>query len=145
MKEYIITIAAVSVVAALADILAPKEWSKYVRVIIGFLVLSVIVSPLAKFKGRTLPEIKGTYNVSDMPLKDKVSETLSQNIEKDIEERILAEFGITVEAKVGIEIDEKHNIKGVKAIKITAPKNPTGMTGRLKDVYGCENIEIKIR
>ncbi len=145
MKGYIITVAVVAVSAALTDIIAPKEWSKYIKVIIGFLVLSVIVAPIAKFKKINIPSSLDTYNVSDEPLKDKVSKTLGNNIEKDIEERILDEFGIEVEAKVKIETDEKHNIKGVNAIEIKTRKNPTGMIDRLRNIYGCEQIEIRLK
>lgn len=143
MKEYIITVAVAAICAGVADILAPKEWSKYIRVIIGFLILSVIVAPVVKFKDGGILSYTGTYNISDEPLKDKVSEELKVNIEKDIEERLKSEFGIDAEAIVEIEIDENHNIKGVEAIEIKTWKNPDGMLDRLKNIYGCEKIELR--
>ncbi len=143
MKEYIITVATAAVVAAIADILAPGEWSKYIRVIVGFLILSVLIAPIAKFRGTEILSPTGTYNISDEPLKDKVSQQLRENVEKDIEERILEEFDIRVKASVQIDIDEEHNIRGVEAIEITTWKNPDGLEERLKNVYGCDKIELK--
>lgn len=143
MKEYIITVAVAAVIAALTDIIAPKEWSKYIRVIIGFLILSVLLAPISKFRDTKILSPTGTYNVSDVPLKDKVSEQLRQNIEKDIEDRVLKEFGAEVTATVEIDIDDEHNIKGVRAIEIKTWKCPEGLTERLKEIYGCDKIELK--
>ncbi len=143
MKGYIITVAVAAICAGITDILAPKEWSKYIRVMIGFLILSVILAPLVKFKGGEILSDTRAYNISDEPLKDKVSQELKVNVEKDIEERLKTEFGIKAEALVDIDIDENHNIKGIDAIEIRTRKNPDGMIDRLKDIYGCEKIEIR--
>ena len=143
MKEYIITVAVAAICAALADILAPKEWGKYIRVVIGFLILAVIIAPVAKFKDVQIISPTGTYNISDEPLKDKISEELRKNIEKDIEQRIMDEFGIEAKAMVQIETDKNHNVKAVQAIRIKTWKNPDGMIERLKSIYGCDKIELK--
>ena len=143
MKEYIITVAVAAICAALSDILAPNEWSKYIRVMIGFLILSVIIAPVAKFKDVEIFSDTGTYNISDEPLKNKISETLKENIEKDIEDRISDEFGIEAKARVKLLFDENNNVKDVQAIEIKTWKNPDGMIERLQNVYGCEAIELK--
>lgn len=143
MKEYIITVAVAAVVAAIADVLAPKNWSKYIRVIVGFLILSVILAPIARFKDVEILSPTGTYNINDEPLKDRVAEQLRKNIEKDIEERILDEFDLDARVRVEIDIDENRDIKGVRAIQIKTWKNPDGMIERLKNIYGCDKIELK--
>ncbi len=143
MKEYIITVATAAVIASLADIMAPKEWSKYIRIIVGFLIMSILIAPTAKFRGAEILSETPTYKISDEPLKDSISEKLRENIEKDIEERVLSEFGIDIKARVNIDIDSEHNIRGVKAIQISTWKNPKGMEDRLRDIYGCDKIELK--
>lgn len=143
MKEYIIMVAVAAICASVADILAPKEWSKYIRVIIGFLILSVILAPVAQFKDGEILSPTKTYNISDEPLLDKVSQELKKNVEKDIEERLKNEFVIEAEALVEIDIDESHNIKGIEAIEIKTWKNPDGMVDRLRNIYGCEKVEIR--
>ena len=144
MKEYIITIAVAALVAALADILAPKEWDKYIRVIIGFLILSVLLAPIAEFRHARILPVTDSFEVSDEPLKDSVSEELRRRVEQDIEERIADEYGVNVTASVSIDIDSEHNIRGVKAIRLRCWQNPDGMLDRIKNIYGCEKVELEL-
>ncbi len=142
MREYIITITAAAVAASLVDILAPREWEKYIRIIIGFLILSVIIAPIARFKNiEVLPEVS-SFEVNDTPLLDSVSEQLRQNIEKDIEARLMEEFDVEATATVEIAVDENHSIRGVRAIGISSAYRPEGITKRLKEIYGCDRIEF---
>lgn len=143
MKEYIITIAAAAVTASLADLLAPKEWEKYIRLIIGFLILSVIIAPISKFKNAEILSPPISYEFDTSKVKDTVSRELEKNIEEDIKQRIKQEYKLDIEAEAEIETDSEHNITGVKAICVKTWKNPPGMTDRLKEIYGCEQVEIK--
>ena len=142
MREYIITIAVAAVAASLVDILAPKEWDKYIRIIIGFLILSVILAPIAKLKNIDIMPSYQSFEINDIPLKDKVSDELKKNIENDIEVRLLEEFELEADAKVEIDIDENHSIRGVRAISISAYYCPDGLKERLKEIYGCDRIDI---
>ena len=143
MKEYIITVAAAAVVASLADLLAPKEWEKYIRLIIGFLILSVIIAPISKFRNAEILSPTASYEISEEPLKDKVAEQLRKNIEEDIKSRLETEFDLSADVTAEIETDDRHNITGVRAICIKTWKNPPGMLDRLKEIYGCDKIELK--
>ncbi len=143
MKEYIITVATAAVIAALADILAPGQWSKYIRVVVGFLIMSVMIAPVAKFRHAEILFGGEEYTVSEEPLLDKVTKQLRQSVEKDIEERILSEFGLEAKARVSIDTDGEGRIKGVRTIEISTWKNPEGLVGRLKEIYGCDKIELK--
>lgn len=143
MKGYIILVAMSAIIAAVTDILAPKEWRGYVRLAVGFLILAVLISPLAKIKNIEIFNIENDFEVSDVAVKDKVTEELTRNIEKDIEERALTEFKTKLEAMVSLEVDEEHKIKGVNKIVIKSGKVPSGLDARLKEVYGCENIEFR--
>lgn len=143
MKEYIILVAISAIIAAVTDILAPKEWRGYVRIAVGFLILAVLISPLAKMKNIEIFSVQENFEVSDMVIKDKVTEELTKNVEKDIEERILSEFKTKAEAAVMLEVDGEHKIKGVKNIVIKSGKVPAGLKARLSEVYGCESIEFR--
>ncbi len=143
MKEYIITIATAAVIAALADILAPQQWSKYIRITIGFLIMSVVIAPIANFRHAEILSPKGSYEVGEEQLLGRVAEQLCENVEKDIEERIQTEFGLDAKATVWIDTDGENKIKGVRAIEIRTWKNPDGMTERLKEIYGCDKVELK--
>lgn len=144
MKEYIITVAGAAVIAALADIIAPKEWDKYLRIIIGFLILSVLLAPVAKFRHVQILPVTDNFEISDEPLKDSVSEELRRRVEKDIEDRISDEYGVDVTATAEIDVDDEHNIRGVRAIRIKSWQNPSGMLERIKNVYGCDKVELDI-
>lgn len=143
MKEYIITIASASVAAALADIIAPDGWRKYIRIIIGFLVISAILAPIAEFRHVRLLPVGESVEISEEPLYDSVAAELRRRVESDIEERVKEEFNTEVTAEAEIDADAEHHILGVRALRITCRKNPAGMAERLKTIYGCENIEIK--
>lgn len=143
MKEYIILVALSAIIAAVADILAPKEWRGYVRVAVGFLILAVLISPLAKMKNIEIFSVQENFEVSDMVIKDKVTQELTKNVERDIEERAQAEFKTKAEAAVELEVDGEHKIKGVKKIVIRCSKVPAGLKARLSEVYGCESIEFR--
>lgn len=143
MKEYIILVAVAAIVAAFADILSPKEWHGYVRVITGFLILAVLLSPVAKLKNIDIFNVEENFEVSDVSIKDRVKEELAKNVEKDISQRAREEFGVEVTASVEIEVNEEHKIKGVRHIVINGRKIPEGLVKRLKEVYGCDSIEFK--
>lgn len=143
MREYIILVAMSAIVAAVTDILSPKEWRGYVRLAVGFLILAVLISPLTKMKNIEIFNVEEKFEVSDAAIKDRVSLELTQNIQKDIEERILTEFKTEAEAQVSLDMDSEHKIKGVKSIVIKSGKVPVGLLERLKEIYGCESIEFR--
>lgn len=143
MRGYIILVAMSAIVAAVTDILAPKEWRAYVRIAVGFLILAVLISPLAKMKNIEIFNIENDFEVSDVAIKDRVTEELAKNVQRDIEERALSEFKTKVTATVFLDVDTEHKIKGVKKIVIESGKVPAGLSERLKEVYGCENIEFR--
>lgn len=143
MREYIILVALSAIIAAVTDILAPKEWRGYVRLAVGFLILAVLISPIAKVKNVEILSVQDNFEANDMAVKDKVTEALIKNIEKDIEERAQAEFKAQVEASVLVDVDPEHRIKGVKNIVIKSEKVPVGLKERLCEVYGCESVEFR--
>ncbi|MBR4723778.1 MAG: hypothetical protein IK072_03500 [Clostridia bacterium] len=77
-------------------------------------------------------------------LSDSISEKLKENVEADICGRIKGEFGIICDADVILDIDDEHKIRGVKGI-ILSKKIPENAAARLKEVYGCDRIEYKVK
>lgn len=142
MREYIILVAAASVVSALVDVLAPKEWRGYIRIVTGFLILAVLITPVAKLRNTEIFVPEQSFQIEEIPTRDLVAEELRKNVEKDIEDRILAEFDREAKAFVEIDIDEEHKIRGVLRIRVSLENPPAGFRERLLEVYGCENIEF---
>lgn len=143
MREYIILVAAASVMMALTEILSPEKWRGYIRIITGFLILAVLLSPIKKLKNADIFVPTEKFEASEITVLDAVSGELVKSVEKDIEERIMTEFGGKATASCLIDLDEEHRIKGVKKITISTKQVPDGLSQRLKEVYGCEDIEFR--
>lgn len=144
MREYIVLVAVSAILAAFTDVIAPKEWRGYIRVVTGFLILAVLITPLAKLKNIEIFHMEERFEVSDFKVKDRVAEGLEKNIENDIEQRAVSEFNVSIVADVELDLDEEKKIKGVKRITVKSKNIPDGLENRLKEVYGCENVEFRV-
>ena len=144
MREYIITMSVAALVCSVLEIFAPKEWEKYIKLAIGFLILSIIISPVAKFRhAKILPQTP-SYEIKAEEFYDGISKELKNRVEDDIVQRLKDEFDVKAKVEVDIDVDENHNIKGVNAIRVRTWQNPKGMIERLEEIYGCSRIEIKL-
>jgi len=144
LKSYVISVCIAAVIASLADILAPREHQKYIRVLLGFLILTVILSPLPNVKKIKFEPLENQTAENTKILSDSISEKLKENVEADICGRIKGEFGIICDANVLLDIDDEHKIRGVKMIELSK-KIPESAAERLKEVYGCDRIEYKVK
>ena len=145
MREYIILVAMASIISAIVDILSPENWRKYIRIVTGFLILAVLISPVAKFKNIEIFNSQESFQASEIPTRDLVVAELQKRVERDIEERILVEFKREATAIAELDIDSEHRIRGVKRIRLSLKKAPDGLRERLLEVYGCENIELELK
>lgn len=144
MKGYIISLCLSAIIASLADIISPKEHQKYIRILLGFLILSVVLSPIPAVKKIKLAPLQAQTSDNAAIFSNGISKKLKENVETDICERLKDEFGIVCDANVFLEIDEEHKIRGVKSIELSK-KIPENALTRLKEIYGCERIEYKIK
>ncbi len=143
MKEYIISISVATITASLADIIAPENWRKYIRIMLGFLILSVLISPIAKLKNIEIPQIEPTNSESETTLNNTIQKEFEKNIAEDIKTRVKDEFGADITATVYVTLNEKEKISGVNKITISGKRISENIVNRLKEVYGCEDIQIK--
>lgn len=146
MKHYIITIIGAAVLCGAVHILTPVNWVKYVKIITGLVILSVIASPLAEIKNINIfsdfsvPETEFNENLQ----LDTISSELEKRINQDIEERIKNEFFCSAKASATIHINENNEITGVSHIKITTSANPSRVKKRLAEVYGISEDGVEI-
>ena len=145
MREYIILVAVSAIVAAFADVLAPKEWRGYTRIIMGFLILSVLLTPLAKLKNVEIFKESEVAVMDDSDVKRQVAEELRKRVEEDIRRRISGEFGVLVEAETEILTDDEGRIEKVGNIVLVGRNIPLQAGERLKEVYGCDSVEFKFK
>ena len=146
MKQYIITIIGAAVLCGAAHILTPVNWVKYVKILTGLVILSVIASPLAEIKNINLfsdfniPETEINENLQI----DTISTELEKRINQDIEDRIQNEFFCESNADATIHVNENNEITGVSHIKIVTKANPERVTKRLCEVYGITEDGVEI-
>ena len=143
MKTYIISIIGATLLSATGSILTPDSMRKYVSVITGFIIISVIVSPLAELGDIDIfaplkEPVLSSENYSEVYAKT-VAKELEKKIEGDIKERIKTEFGITAEADAKVEV-ENGDIKSVSEIALRGTLLRKDIAKRLKEVYGADEV-----
>ena len=123
LKEYAISIVTVSILAVIFEIiLPPKNYRKYISVIIGLVVMMVIISPLGNFFGSVnefvmeIPEINAeNSNENSNAL---VAEEFCRRLEKKIEETVLSELSTESECRIVLKLNEKSEIEEIAEVKI---------------------------
>lgn len=146
MKQYIITIIGAAVLCGAAHLLTPVNWVKYVKIITGLVILSIIASPIAEIKNIN---IFSDFSVPKSELNeslqiDTISTELEKRINQDIEERIKNEFFCEATAKSTVSVNENNEITGVSHIKIITKAEPARLTERLCEIYGIEKDGVEI-
>ena len=146
MREYIITIIGASVLSGAAHILTPVAWVKYVKLITGLVILSVIAAPLTSvskinlFSDFSIEESEIDENIQV----NTISKELEIRIETDIGDRIKTEFSREAEADVTITVNENNEITGVTHIKIVTDANKNKVISRMCEVYGIDKDEVEV-
>ena len=143
MKAYIISIIGATILSAVASILTPDAMRKYVSVITGFIIISVIISPLSK-SGRVdffapLREVSPTAENYGEIYARSVADELKKQIERDIENRIEQEFGTKAYAEVTLDV-EGGDIKRIRTIALRGTLLRKDIAMRLGEVYGVNEV-----
>lgn len=146
MRAYIIMVVGAALMSAFADLFAPENWRKYVKIATGLVILAVLLTPLIRLKDIDLFSgfFAQTQNTEEYERQysSGIEKQLEENVEKDAAERIASEFD--TDARVSAEIDTTADgkIKGVRRIYVHASKNETGIQRRLAEVYGVDESEV---
>ena len=125
--------------------MAPKSWSGYIRILVGFLILTVLLSPVFRLKNVEIFETTSNISIREDAFLGKIKEELEAKVEEDICKRIETEFDEEAECLVKIDADNEGRIRSVKSIVLKMKKIPQGVKERLVEVYGCENIELELK
>lgn len=140
MREYILSVGAAAIIAALSEILIPKSWQKYAGLLTGALLLLTLIKPLMNLRGISIPEFTvPQIQYEEYDESDTVKITLENNIERDIKERMKAEFKTVVNADVSISTNEEGLINGVCEIALDIKESPA-IEARLDEIYAPQKI-----
>ena len=119
MKQYMITVMASAVLSALAQLVSPEKWVKYIRIICGIMIISVIAAPIGELRKI---DIFGDYPAKeslDMNAQKKaVIEEMQSRVSDDVEKRVSDEFSENIKAEVKLKINDNYEIEGVDEINI---------------------------
>lgn len=144
MKAYILKTVGAALLSAFSEYLAPKDWQKYIKLISGFIIISVLISPFSSKTPAVLFEdfeidAEYTKKEGEEIMHDKIKEELQKKVEEDIVLRVSQEFSQSVSAKVDIKTNSDGLIESVKRIELTGEKNDS-VTERLKFAYGTDEV-----
>lgn len=145
MKAYILTIIGASLLSVMTHILAPEQWRKYIKIVTGLVVVSVLVMPI---RSLTKVDIFEDFTIEtsglDMDIQKKaVAEELEKRIAADIEERIEQEFYQSCTAQAKIRVNASFEIEGVEAITIRGFRgDQRAAANRMAEVYGIGGDKV---
>lgn len=146
MKTYIMSIAVTTVISAVITMLTPEKWSKYVGVVTGLVVTVCIAQPIISlmnadvFAGFSY-NVQYSKNEGEKVLYAQIREELEKRICVDVENRINTEFGKTCEAETQVMMSNTGEVAGVKSIFVYGDRIDAVVIGRLRDVYGAEEVK----
>lgn len=147
MRQYIITIIGATLLSAMANILSPGTWRKYISVITGFIIISCIISPVSNLIGADIfSEFEDFYEEKtdyEAVERNIITDRLTQSVEEDIEERFDKEFGETVSAEAELRINGDGEIEGIDRIRISGSDGEYEKTRRLCEIYGINEDEVE--
>lgn len=143
MKAYILKIVGAALLAAFSEYLVPQGWRKYVKLVSGLIIISVLISPFGRrVDFSDFEEIGGGEEYAaegESLMRESVRDELEKAVETDIERRAEEEFSQKVKADVRVRTDGEGKIERVEKIKLFGREREE-ITERLKFVYGTEEV-----
>ena len=145
MKQYIITIIGATLLSAIGSILTPDTMRKYVSVITGFIIISVIVAPLASLRGIDLfagvEEISAVQAEYESVYINSVADVIRKRIEGDIKQRLHEELGVDAQVSAEVVV-ENNNIKEISQICVTGVGTQKQTAKMLMETYKVKEVVI---
>ena len=143
MKVFILKIVGSALLCSFSEHLVPEGWQKYMKLISGLIIISVLISPFTEKNSLKLfdgfkPDSTYTDRGEEI-LFDEIKKELEKRVEDDIHLRVSEEFSEDVTAKVTIKTTPDGKIEKVQKIVLTGSENDN-ISERLKFVYGTEEV-----
>lgn len=113
MKTYILSLGAVAVMAALLDLILPEgEFKKYVRLVLGMLVIAVAIAPLGALRGETptLPDWE-MFTLDEEAAQLQMEQSVLEAHRANMEALIRARAGAN--SRVFVEVSEDGTVSRV--------------------------------
>lgn len=144
MKAYILKVIGAALLASVSEFAVPMAWKKYMRLVTGFILISVLILPLTQKipEADFFDEFEMSENLKsdgEEQLFENIKEQLEANVSEDITKRISDEFGKNIKARVRLKTTSDGKIEKVERIELFAKKDDE-IEKRMKFVYGVDEI-----
>lgn len=149
MKGYIVGIAGGAILAAFADIFSPSGWKKYISVVTGIILITIILKPIADFKNADILSAYTEFNDNaaadgEQIYSDMLKKEFSKKVAADIKERISMEFEKDVSVEVIVEMNDGGGIKKIDKIIIGGIDEDKKITERISYVYDVDEVVYNV-
>ncbi len=140
MKEYASSILIVSILSILLESILPEgNHKKYIRVIIGLLVMLVILNPLKKLPHYSdsfyMPHLRlGDNELSYSSGKPYIALSFEKNLSQAISEDVYKKFSKVIACRVYTSVNQEGQITGIE--KITVEPFETTVSEYIESTYG---------
>lgn len=148
MREYIIVIASAAILSVFADMLSPEQWRKYVKIVTGFVIISVIIAPIAKIKNMDLlseMDFENSVTINEADYSNRwVIDEFERLVEEDIRDRIKNEYGKESSVRVTVRVNNEDKIEKIENVRIDVDSPPTALAGAIAQMYGIDISEVTV-
>lgn len=143
MDKYLTTLITAAVLSAVAKNVSPERWQKYIGVITGIMLVSVIVSPLFEIaKIDLFEEFSYESGTNMLAQYEAVKEELEKRVSEDAANRLKEELGGEYRVQAKLEVNENNEIEGVKEMIVWTREKEAPVRRILGAVYSPQKISF---
>ena len=144
MDRYLTTLISAAILSAVAKNVSPERWQKYIRLITGIMLVSVIVSPMFELAKIDLFEEFSYIDETNMLAQhEAVKEELEKRVSEDATNRLSKELGGQYRVQTDLLVNENNEIEGVKEMIVWTKEKEAPVTKILGAVYSPQKISFR--
>ena len=146
MKSYLLNVVCAVLISMFCNILLPKEWGKYVKIITGLMIIGAILAPMNlkfSFDELNFENEKAEFEQQAGQYSNElIKEELKKRIEEDAEKRIFEEFNKNVRVNAEIQTNSDNEITGIEKIEISGENIDGKITKRIRQIYNPTEVSV---
>ena len=140
-KDFIINVISLAFFCVISDMLMPEgTMKKYLSLTFGFMMICTLAMPLTRIINAEPFEFSFDSSMSNEEINAKSDAYILKLHEENIRAYITEIYGNDTEAFVDLYSDGS-----IKSVAVHTPNNDPILLKELKEILGCENIEVKMR
>lgn len=159
LREWIWQIAGIIILSAVCDMIVPGgEMKKYVRLVMGLIMVVAVIRPLVNVPAISLTEFENSQagrnaaelkNVLDEREMFNVIKIYKQKLCRKIENELEVSLDVKADVKVELEVDNDEEFGNVTGVTVlmhdeSGEKNTSGVQRKVADSIGIGTDKVKI-